>query len=66
MAMSKAQIIREGFRLGVDFALTHSCYDPTAEGLACGLCDSCLLRRQGFRDAGMIDPIRYAAQADLG
>ena len=60
ISMSKADIIREGVRLGVDFSLTHSCYDPMPEGLACGHCDSCLLRRQGFRDAGLVDPIPYA------
>jgi 7-cyano-7-deazaguanine synthase len=52
IAMSKAQIIKTGLRLGVDFGLTHSCYDPTPEGLACGRCDSCLLRRKGFAEAG--------------
>jgi len=60
IAMSKAEIIRKGTELGVDFSLTHSCYDPTAEGLACGECDSCRLRLAGFRDAGVTDPIRYA------
>jgi 7-cyano-7-deazaguanine synthase len=60
LELSKAEIIRTGARLGVDFSLTHSCYDPAPGGLACGRCDSCLLRRQGFRDAGMVDPIRYA------
>jgi len=60
ISMSKAEIIREGMRLGVDFSFTHSCYDPTPEGSACGHCDSCLLRRQGFRDAGLVDPIHYA------
>ena len=60
IAMSKADIIREGTRLGVDFSLTHSCYDPTPTGLACAHCDSCLLRRQGFLDAGLVDPIPYA------
>ena len=59
IAMSKAQIIREGVRLGVDFSLTHSCYDPASDGAACGQCDSCLLRRQGFAEAGVADPIRY-------
>jgi 7-cyano-7-deazaguanine synthase len=44
----------------VDYALTHSCYDPTAEGLACGACDSCRLRAKGFREAGVPDPTRYA------
>ena len=60
ISMSKADIIRKGTELGVDYALTHSCYDPTADGLACGECDSCRLRLAGFREAGMIDPIRYA------
>ncbi len=60
MEMSKADIIREGHRLGIDFALTHSCYDPTPDGLACGLCDSCLFRKQGFEQAGIPDPTRYA------
>lgn len=59
MALSKADIIREGLRLGVDFSLTHSCYDPTLEGAACGHCDSCLLRREGFRQAGVVDPVKY-------
>ncbi|MFO7569741.1 MAG: 7-cyano-7-deazaguanine synthase QueC [Smithellaceae bacterium] len=60
--MSKAQIIRRGMALGVDYSLTHSCYDPTAEGLACGRCDSCLLRLKGFREAGIEDPVRYRDQ----
>lgn len=59
--MTKAQIIRTGASLGVDYALTHSCYDPSPDGLACGRCDSCLLRRQGFREAGVPDPTRYIA-----
>ena len=58
--MSKAQIIRTGHDAGVDFALTHSCYDPDAEGRACGSCDSCRLRRDGFRQVGLPDPTRYA------
>jgi 7-cyano-7-deazaguanine synthase len=57
--MSKAQIIRAGVDAGVDFALTHSCYDPSPEGLACGGCDSCILRRRGFEEAGIPDPTRY-------
>jgi len=57
--MSKAQIIRAGFRAGVDFSLTHSCYDPSPDGLACGACDSCILRRAGFEEAGIPDPTRY-------
>ena len=59
--MSKSEIIREGHRLGVDFSMTHSCYDPTPDGLACGHCDSCLLRKQGFDQAGLPDPTRYAS-----
>ncbi len=58
--LSKAQIVRRGAELGVPFALTHSCYDPAAGGLACGRCDSCLLRRKGFVDAGVADPTPYA------
>jgi 7-cyano-7-deazaguanine synthase len=57
--MSKAQIIQKGIELGVDFSLTHSCYDPTADGLACGLCDSCRIRLEGFQSAGLEDPIAY-------
>src|ERR1700756_2833517 len=56
---SKAEIIRKAVELGVNLSLTHSCYDPTREGLACGECDSCLLRLKGFREAGTTDPIRY-------
>ncbi len=58
--MSKSEIIRRGAELTVDFSLTHSCYDPTPEGYACGGCDSCQLRLKGFQEAGMKDPIRYA------
>jgi len=57
---SKAEIIRKAVELGVDLSLTHSCYDPSPEGLACGECDSCLLRLKGFREAGLKDPIHYA------
>jgi len=57
--MTKADIIRRGTDLGVDYSLTHSCYDPDAGGRACGHCDSCLLRRKGFADAGISDPTRY-------
>jgi 7-cyano-7-deazaguanine synthase len=56
---SKAEIIRKAVELGVDLSLTHSCYDPSPQGLACGECDSCLLRLKGFREAGLKDPIRY-------
>lgn len=61
ISMSKADIIREGLRLGVDFSLTHSCYDPSPDGVACGRCDSCLLRLEGFRQVDVADPIRYIA-----
>ena len=57
--LTKAQIIAEGLRLGVDYAQTHSCYAPSPSGLACGLCDSCLLRKRGFVQAGVEDPTRY-------
>ena len=60
LKLSKAEIIRRGLSLGVDYALTHSCYDPSNDGLACGVCDSCQLRLKGFREAGLADPIRYA------
>jgi len=60
--LSKAQIIQTGVSLGVDYSLTHSCYDPTPEGLACGNCDSCLLRKKGFAEAGLKDPQKYADQ----
>jgi 7-cyano-7-deazaguanine synthase len=56
---SKAEIIRKAVEFGVDLSLTHSCYDPLPQGLACGECDSCLLRLKGFREAGLKDPIRY-------
>jgi 7-cyano-7-deazaguanine synthase len=57
--LSKADIIRLGTSLGVDYALTSSCYDPTVHGVACGRCDSCRLRLKGFAEAGLEDPIRY-------
>ncbi len=57
--MTKADIIRLGTSLGVDYALTRSCYDPDAEGRACGACDSCILRRKGFAEAGVPDPTPY-------
>jgi 7-cyano-7-deazaguanine synthase len=60
ISMSKSQIIQKGIELGVDFSLTHSCYDPTPDSLACGRCDSCRIRLEGFRSAGMEDPILYA------
>jgi len=58
--MTKAQIIRAGIDAGVDYSLTHSCYDPAPGGLACGACDSCQLRKQGFKEAGIADPTAYA------
>ena len=61
LKLSKGEIVREGDKLGVDFSLTHSCYDPAPDGAACGRCDSCQLRLTGFREAGVADPIRYAA-----
>ena len=60
LSMSKAEIVREGLRLGVDYALTVSCYQADGEGRACGRCDACRLRRQGFEAAGVADPTRYA------
>jgi 7-cyano-7-deazaguanine synthase len=57
--MAKAEIIRKGLELGVDYALTWSCYDPAPDGRACGLCDSCQLRLKGFIEAGLDDPISY-------
>jgi 7-cyano-7-deazaguanine synthase len=58
--LTKAQIVRMGTDLGVDFALTHTCYDPAPNGQACGRCDACQLRRQGFADAGVVDPLAYS------
>ncbi len=60
LELSKAEIILRGTALGVDYGLTRSCYDPTPEGLACGRCDSCILRRRGFEEAGVADPTSYA------
>jgi 7-cyano-7-deazaguanine synthase len=57
MHLNKAQIIREGLRLGVDYAQTSSCYDPAPDGRPCGGCDSCLLRAKGFAEAGLADPL---------
>jgi 7-cyano-7-deazaguanine synthase len=62
LAMSKTQIIQKGIELSVDFSLTHSCYDPTPDFLACGACDSCRIRLEGFRGAGRKDPIPYATR----
>jgi 7-cyano-7-deazaguanine synthase len=60
IAMTKADIIRRGMALGIDYGLTHSCYDPGSGGGACGHCDACLLRKKGFAEAGVPDPTRYA------
>ncbi|HET7225021.1 MAG TPA: 7-cyano-7-deazaguanine synthase QueC [Candidatus Eisenbacteria bacterium] len=60
MSLDKAGIVRLGVSLGVDYSLTHSCYDPDAEGLACGRCDACRIRAAGFAAAGVPDPTRYA------
>jgi len=57
--MTKAEIIRKGVELGVDYGMTLSCYDPSQEGRACGHCDSCILRRKGFQEAGVPDPTSY-------
>jgi len=57
--MTKADIIRRGIELGVDYGLTHSCYDPNTEGVSCGHCDACQLRRKGFAEAGFDDPLPY-------
>ena len=59
LRLTKAQIIRAGIVAGVDYSLTHSCYDPSQEGLACGECDSCIIRRNGFHEAGIPDPTQY-------
>jgi 7-cyano-7-deazaguanine synthase len=61
--LSKAQIIREGYRLGVDFGLTVSCYSAGADGRACGRCDACRFRRRGFEEAGIEDPTRYVTDS---
>ena len=59
MYLSKGEIIRKGLSLGVDYGLTHTCYDPAPDGLACGCCDSCRLRIKGFAEAGLVDPLPY-------
>lgn len=58
--MTKAEIIKAGVALGVDYSRTHSCYDPDSEGTSCGRCDSCRLRLKGFADAGLVDPLPYS------
>ena len=59
ISWTKAQIIQRGLELGVDYSLTHSCYDPSPAGVSCGECDSCQLRLKGFAEAGSTDPIAY-------
>ena len=61
LALTKAQIVARGLALGVDYAITSTCYDPAPDGAACGRCEACLLRRQGFEEAGVPDPARYQA-----
>jgi 7-cyano-7-deazaguanine synthase len=61
--LTKAQTIERGLALGVDYSLTHSCYDPDEQGLSCGTCDSCLLRRRGFAELGLEDPVPVASRA---
>ncbi|HMP04714.1 MAG TPA: 7-cyano-7-deazaguanine synthase QueC [Lacipirellulaceae bacterium] len=64
LTMTKSEIICRGIELGVDYALTHSCYAPDEDGAACGRCDSCQLRLRGFAEAGHVDPIRYQARPE--
>jgi 7-cyano-7-deazaguanine synthase len=60
--LTKDGIIRLGLSLGVDYSITHSCYDPSIDGTSCGECDSCLLRKRGFEEVGLIDPIKYISE----
>ncbi len=62
LQLNKAEIIRKGVSLGVDFSITHSCYNPGEDGAACGVCDSCQLRLKGFREAGLTDPVHYVSR----
>jgi len=64
--LSKAEIIRTGTALGVDYGMTHSCYDPSPEGEACGICDSCILRKKGFKESGIEDPTHYVSKVKYG
>ena len=57
--LTKAEIITKGVKLGVDYSMTHSCYDPSDSGLSCGECDACILRKAGFKTANIIDPTNY-------
>ena len=65
IGLRKAQIIRKGIELGLDYSITHSCYDPVPDGRACGICDSCILRKKGFQIAGIPDPTLYADKKSL-
>ena len=64
--LAKAQIIRRGMELGVDYSLTHSCYDPDPQGIACSRCDACQLRLKGFQEAGLKDPVMYRSTENGG
>ena len=66
IAMTKAEIIRRGMELGVDYSLTHSCYDPGPTGTPCARCDACVLRRRGFAEAGMEDPVAVESRVTGG
>jgi 7-cyano-7-deazaguanine synthase len=63
--MTKAEIVRRGVELGVDYGLTHTCYSPDEKGISCGRCDACQLRRKGFAEAGLIDPIEYQTLSSI-
>ena len=64
ISLSKAEIVRKGLELGIDYSLTSSCYDPSPSGEPCGACDSCLLRQKGFRENGVTDPLKYSGTSD--
>jgi 7-cyano-7-deazaguanine synthase len=64
ISLSKAEIVRKGLELGIDYGLTSSCYDPSPSGEPCGACDSCLLRQKGFRENGVTDPLKYSGTPD--
>ncbi|HEX3019449.1 MAG TPA: 7-cyano-7-deazaguanine synthase QueC [Chitinispirillaceae bacterium] len=59
ISLTKAEIIKAGISMNIDYSITHSCYDPSSDGLACGSCDSCIIRKKGFLDAAVVDPTRY-------
>jgi len=64
--LTKAEIIQKGLGLGVDYGMTHSCYNPGENGMSCGVCDSCQLRLKGFQQAGVQDPIEYSSPLQRG